>query len=144
MLLRSGALALLLTVCGCHLVDQRDFDAAAGRKPVPRVAAAKPVRGPDALVVISYAQPDPDYAAGLAVAVRHALQLKPGVVFSVQVREPPAGGPQAQAQALGRAAATGREIAEAITADGADSGQVDLAVRTDAAVKAREVDVFVR
>ena len=135
--------AALLTLASCHLVDQRDFNPNAGKKPVPKAGPVLPFAGPKPLVTIDYTTPDPDYAAELSVAVKRALAVKPNVLFSVNVLVPLAATPEAQAAALQEAAATGREIGEAIVANGADEGQVELTVRGDPAVKVREVRVFV-
>jgi hypothetical protein len=132
----AGALA------ACHLIDQRDFDPHAGEKPKP--PAAKPLpSGPGALLTIKYGAGEPAYAESLQQAVQRALTLKSNVFFTVQTVVPAADSPQAQAQALQEASATGREIAEAIIADGADSSQIEQTVRADGGVKAKEVRVFV-
>ncbi len=128
----------------CHLVDQRDFDARAGRPPALPIAAAAPApSGPGALLRIGYETPDPVYAPALADAVHRAVTLKPGVLFTVQTLVPLAGGPDAQAAALSDAAKTGREVAEAMVVDGAEQGQIEMAVRGDASVRYKEVRIFV-
>jgi hypothetical protein len=139
----AAALALIPALGACHLIDQRDFDARAGRKPALATAPAVPSLGPQALLRIAYDNPDPDYAPALAASVRRALTLKPGVLFTVQTLVPLAGTPDAQAALLAAAAGTGREIAEAIVTDGADQGQVELAIKADAGVKVKEVRIYV-
>jgi hypothetical protein len=132
----GGALA------ACHLIDQRDFDPHAGEKPKP--PAAKPLPpGPGALLTIKYGAGEPAYAEALRQAVQRALTLKSSVMFTVQTLVPAANSPDAQVQALQDASATGREIAEAIVADGADSSQVEQTVRADGSVHGKEVRVFV-
>ncbi len=130
-------------LCACHLVDQRDFDKRAGRKPVLPVVAAAPPVGPDALLRIGYETPDPVYAPALAAAVQRAVTLKPGVLFTVQTLVPLEATPDLQAAALREAARTGREVAEAMVVDGAEQGQIEMAVRGDAGVRFKEVRVFV-
>jgi hypothetical protein len=144
-LIRPAGLLLAagLAVTGCHLVDQRDFDAKAGYPPVLPAVAARPVAGPQALLRISYDTPDPEYAPALSAAVRRALAVKPDVLFTVQTLVPLSPTPDAQAAALTAAAGTGREIADAIVANGADQGQIEMAVKADAAVHDKEVRVFV-
>jgi hypothetical protein len=56
---------------------------------------------------------------------------------------PLSGTPDAQAIAQSAAAVTGREIAEAIVADGADAGQVEMAVKGEAGLREKEVRLFV-
>jgi hypothetical protein len=142
--LRPGAAAiLLLALTGCHLVDQRDFNPKAGRKPQPPPGPVMKFSGPAPLITITYNTPDPNYAAELAVAVKQALALKQNVLFTVQVLVPLAATPEAQAVALRQATASGREIGEAIVADGADQGQIELAVRGDPGVHLQQVQVFV-
>jgi hypothetical protein len=139
---RAVALGLLAVLSACHLIDQRDFDPQAGTPPkAPAPPPAKP--GPGALLTITYAHGDPDYSTALADAVRRALAVKAGVLFTVQTLVPPAATPAAQAESLREATATGREVGEAIVADGADQGQIELAVRADPGVHGKEVRVFV-
>lgn len=140
---RLAAAAALCALAGCHLLDQRDFDRKAGKRPEPPAPKIALRPGPPPLVVIRYTSADPAYAEGLAAAVKRALAVKPNVLFSVQLREPPAPTPAAQAVALHAAAAAARELAEAITTDGADIGQVEISVRTDPAVTLREADIYV-
>ena len=138
-----GALAALVALGGCHLVDQRDFNKHAGDRPVlpvKRVAAARLV---PPLVTIRYDTPDPAYKEVLTDAVQRALSRKRDVLFTVTSLVPPSGDPNAQVAAEGAAAASGRDVAAAIVADGADTGQVEQAVREDAGVTVREVRVDV-
>jgi hypothetical protein len=139
----SALLAGLLVLTGCHLVDQRDFDRHAGTKPQPPPGKAVAARGPEPLLHIVYDNPDPDYARPLAAAVQRAMAVKPDVLFTVQTLVPLAGTPDEQAQVQMAAAAAGREIAEAMVADGADQGQIEMAVKGDAGVKTKEVRIFV-
>ena len=140
---RGLAVTLALTLAGCHLVDQRDFDPKAGRPPALPVAPAQPSSGPKPLLRIGYENTDPDYAPALAAAVKRALTLKPDVLFTVQTLVPLEPTPDAQAASQLAAAATGREIAEAIVADGADQGQIEMTVKADPGVHVKEVRIFV-
>ncbi len=56
---------------------------------------------------------------------------------------PPFGNVAGQVAAEEAAAVSGRDVAAAIVADGADPGQVEQAVRQDPAVSVREVHVEV-
>jgi len=138
-----GVTLLTAALGACHLIDQRDFNPNAGKPPVPKVAAGPALPGPAALLTISYANGDPAYAQGLTAAVTRALTAKPNVLFTVQTLVPLEGNADAQATALQAATGTAREIAEAIVTDGADQGQIELAVRADPGVKAKEVRIFV-
>ena len=131
-----------LSLGACHLVDQRDFNPNAGKPPVPPPAKAAPA-GPGALLTLNYAGGEPDYASALAQAVTRAMAVKPDVLFTVQTLVPLAATPDAQAAALREATQTGREIGEAIVTDGADQGQVELTVRTDPSLHAKEVRIYV-
>ena len=136
--------APLVLLASCHLVDQRDFNANAGRRPMPPPGKPmKAIAGPAPLVTIAYTTPEPDYAAELEVAVKRALAVKSNVLFTVQTMVPLAATPAEQATALQTAAAAGREIGDAIIADGADQGQIELTVRGDPSVHVQEVRVFV-
>jgi hypothetical protein len=130
---RLAAFSLVFALAACHLVDQRDFDAKAGRPPVPR--PAKVVPPPPALVTISYATPNPQYREALTAVVRQALARKPDVLFTVTTVVPTA--PDAEA------VATGRQVAQAIVDGGAEPGQVEQLVRTEPGLAAMLVRVTV-
>lgn len=139
-------LALILPVClaGCTLVDQRTFDAKAGHRPVPPVVAGPAVRAAAALVTIRYTTPDPEYHAVLENAVHRALARKPDALFSVATLVPPSGNADQAADAAENAAASGREVAQAIVAAGAAPGQVEQLVDIDPSLRVREVVVKVQ
>jgi hypothetical protein len=141
--LRVWAVLATAVLAGCHLVDQRDFDRRAGRPPVVQAPPPLALSGPTPLLRIAYDTPDPDYSQALSAAVKRAMAVKPDVLFTVQTLVPLSGTPDAQAMAQSAAAGTGREIAEAIVADGADAGQVELAVKGEAGLTHKEVRVFV-
>jgi len=137
-------LLLLLAGCSIPLPDQRTFDHNAGAKPtLPRGPALKFPPGPQPLVSIRYTTDDPPYADELATAVKRALAVKANVLFTVQTLVPLASSPEAQQAALTAATPTSREIAEAIVADGADEGQIELLLRADPGVTVKEVRIFV-
>ncbi len=135
-------LLLPLLAASCHLVDQRDFDAAAGRPPVLPAPAAPPAPAP-ALVTIRYTTPDPQYREALAGAVHRALARKPDVQFTVITLVPDRSGPAGQAEQAAAAATSGRDVARAIVDDGAAAGQVEQAVRLQTGLAQREVQVTV-
>jgi hypothetical protein len=130
-------LAMALSLPACHLVDQRDFNAAAGRKPVPPVVAAKPVPEVPALVTIRYTTPDPPYREALTDAVHKALARKADVLFTVSTIVPRADNPN-------EAAESGREVAQAIVSAGAAPGQVEELVSVEPGATVREVIVKVQ
>ena len=133
---------LVLALAGCHLVDQRDFDARAGRPPaLPRVVpAAAPV---PAFVTIRYTTPDPPYRDALSAAVKRALARKPDVLFTVVTVIPARSAPEAEAEEAASASASGRDVAQAIVDAGAAAGQVEQAVRVQPGLGVREVRVDV-
>lgn len=137
------AILAALAAAGCHLVDQRDFDAKAGQKPEGPKVNATPFHGPPALVTIRFDTPDPDYDAVLAEGVHRAMARKPDVLFTVLTLVPLAANPDAQLAAETAAAASGRSIAASIVADGAEPGQVEQAVRSEPNLKLKEVRVLV-
>ena len=133
---------LVSAIAGCHLVDQRDFNANAGRPPVlPHVSAA--IAPAPSLVTIRYATPDPQYREALAAAVRRALARKPDVLFTVTTSIPALSAPDQQAEQAASASSSGREVAQAIIDAGAVAGQVEQAVRVQPGLSVREVQVNV-
>jgi len=135
---------MALSLPACHLVDQRDFNAAAGQKPVRRVVAAKAVPPVPALVTIRYTQPNPPYHEALTDAVHAALARKPDVLFTVATIVPQAQSPVASADLGAEAAASGREVAQTIVNAGAAPAQVEQIVSIDPSAAYREVVVRVK
>ncbi len=137
-------LMLLGLLAGCHLIDQRTFNPTAGTKPLPPAVAAKPGPTPTPpLLTIRYDTADPQYRAALATAVDAARRRKPDVLFEVVVLVPAEGTPAQQVELAEAARVDGHDVAAAIVADGADPGQVELTARTDPALQAKEVRVYV-
>ena len=132
-----------LLLAGCHLVDQRDFNRNAGAKPALPAGPAVAFHGPPALVTIRFDTPNPDYEATLADGVRRALARKHDVLFTVLTLVPAAPTPDAQVAAESEAATSGRLVAASIVADGAESGQVEQAIRSEPNLKVKEVRVLI-
>ena len=134
-------------LAGCKLVDQRTFDQAAGRAPVPPFhAQAVHGRAPiPPLFVVHGDVPDQTWRPDLGRAVAEALARKPDVLFTVESVAPAASSPAAQAAAM-RAAISldGKPVAEAIAADGAQPAQVEMTAISDPAARGPEVRVYVR
>lgn len=133
------ALVPSLASGGCALVDQRTFNPEAGKPPA--VAAAPPApaaapAGPAALLTVRFDRP-----AAIEGPVRQAVALararKPDVAFDVVSVVP-------DADAVGAGGAEAARVARLITAQGVPATRVNLQVRLDPAVGARDVRVFVR
>lgn len=124
---------------GCALVDQRTFNPDAGKPPAvaaaPSAPAAAPA-GPAALLTVRFDRP-----AAIEGPVRQAVALararKPDVAFDVVSVVP-------DADAAGAGGAEAARVARVITAQGVPTARVNLQVRLDPAVGARDVRVFVR
>jgi hypothetical protein len=135
--------SMALSLPACHLIDQRDFDAQAGRKPVPVAATARPEPLVPPLVTIRFTQPDPPYRDALTDAVRRALARKPDVLFTVSTTVPQGASPDEDTDLGARAAESGREVAETIVGAGAPAANVEQLVSIDPNAKIREVVVRV-
>lgn len=140
------ALLACLALGGCKLIDQRTFDSAAGRAPVPAVQPTRPgPAAPPPLALVRFQAAPDTWQPGLTDIVRMALSRKPLALFRVQTLVPATGSPEAQTQSLADAGRTGgRQVAETIIAAGASSAQVEMSAMTDASVTAPEVRVYVK
>lgn len=142
---RAGALLpMLLAAAGCTLITQRNFARSPNGVFALRADNGPPVPAIPALITIRYTVPDPDYEDALRVAVDAARQRKPDVLFRVQTVVPAHGSPDDQVQAARVASTAGRQVAEAIAADGVDIGQIELAASADPSVRLQEVRIFVQ
>jgi hypothetical protein len=137
------AVAALLLLGGCTLIDQNTFYPGAKDPPVvpqpPKPAAAPPVpSGPPPLVTISPGAKPADYARVLGKAVHDAQARKPDVMFDVVEME----APNAPADTVLGAAAT--DVAREIVANGVPPARIRLVARPDASAVEKEVRVYVR
>jgi hypothetical protein len=127
----------LLSFTGCKLVDQRTFAPSpeAKAQPAPPVQVVIDTRTP--LVTIDYTVASPDYTELLHYAVRAAENRDPGVQFDVVavLRD------TFEATA-GQERATG--VMRAIMRDGVPATRIHLGLRTDPALTASQVRVYVR
>jgi hypothetical protein len=128
----------LLSFTGCALIDQRTFAPSPEAKaqpapPLPAVVIDQ--RTP--LVTIDYTVPSPEYAELLHAAVRAAESRYPDVQYDVvavlnDMAE----------SSLGQERATG--VMRAIMRDRVPANRIHLGLRTDSALAASQVRVYVR
>lgn len=140
--MRLVLVAVLISLAGCTLVDQRSFQSAApvpGAAEIDRAGAAGV-----ALVSIRMDQPDQDYRQRLAEAVQGAQQRRPDARFDVLALVPTQVSPAEQDRRIAEAAADARAVAEVIGAAGVSSERLHLGLRGDAGSPAREVRVYLR
>ena len=128
----------LLSFTGCTLIDQRTFAPSPEAKAQPAPPPPPVVldtRTP--LVTIDYTVPSPDYAELLHYAVRAAEARDSDVQYDVvSVKK------DVSEAGAGQAHATG--VMRAIMRDRVPADRIHLAVRTDPAVAASQVRVYVR
>jgi hypothetical protein len=127
----------LLSFTGCTLIDQKTFAPSpeAKAQPVPLPAVVLDSRTP--LVTIDYTIPSPDYGELLHSAVRAAESRDAEVQYDVvSVMK------DTSEIAAGQERATG--VMRAIMRDRVPATRIHLAVRTDPALAASQVRVYVR
>ena len=129
------AVAWLLALSGCHLLDQTDFEPV---RPPPHVPP--PVPSPEtraALVTIEFARADTEYRAALTNAIRVVETRRAGVLYDVVA---------VVADASGAAAGQAR-AAEAMTvieAAGVIPARIQLGVMLEPGRKIPQVRVYLR
>jgi len=127
----------LLSFTGCTLIDQRTFAPSpeAKAQPAPQPAVVLDARTP--LVTIDYTIPSPDYGELVHAAVRAAESRDADVQYDVvSVMK------DTSEVAAGQEHATG--VMRAIMRDRVPSTRIHLAVRTDPALGASQVRIYVR
>ncbi len=138
-------LACCVAMAGCKLVDQRSFDAAAGRKPVPHLPPGPPPPPPPVLATVRFGAPPESWRPELEAIVRQALARKPEALFRIETLVPAQGAPAAQAAAVAAAGQTGGEtVADAVVEAGASSAQLELTAAADPSLRRPEVRVYVK
>lgn len=127
----------LLSFTGCTLIDQKTFAPSpeAKAQPVPQPPVVLDSRTP--LVTIDYTIPSPDYGELLHSAVRAAESRDADVQYDVvSVMK------DTSEIAAGQERATG--VMRAIMRDRVPATRIHLALRTDPALAASQVRVYVR
>jgi hypothetical protein len=135
---RFGAVVLaLLSFTGCTLIDQRTFAPSpeAKAQPVSQAPVVLDARTP--LVTIDYTVPSPEYGELLHAAVRAAEARNADVQYDVVSLMK-----DTSEIGVGQQRATG--VMRAIMRDQVPSTRIHLAVRTDPALAASQVRVYVR
>jgi hypothetical protein len=132
---RRLAVTSILSLTGCHLLDQSDFrPKPVATPPIPPVPEPE-TRTP--LVTIDYVKANPDYTSTLATVVQAVEARRPGSLYDVVA---------VVADATG--ATTGRARAEdvmtAIEADGIIPARIQLGLRLDPGRKVQQVRVYLR
>lgn len=133
----TSLLLALMVFSGCTLIDRRTFaptPEAKAQVATPSPAAIDP-RTP--LVTIEYSVPSPDYAELLNAAVRAAELRSPDVQYDVIAVMK-----DTSDVTLGMQRAT--DVMRSIMRDHVPSDRVHLGVRTDPALTAAQVRVYVR
>lgn len=128
------AAAALLSLAGCHLLDQTDFDP-------PRPArAARPIPNPEtrtALITIEYAKANPDYRAVLIQTIRTVESKRPGVLYDVVSV---IGAASESVTGRGRAA----DVMTAIETAGVNPARIQLGVAIEPGRKPQQIRVYLR
>ena len=134
--MRYAPILASLLLASCTLIDQRTFAPSPEAEPIPVVPGA-PVRYDPRtpLISIDFASPSPNYRDLLRLAVRAAESRNGTVQFDV-VAVTPALEDGAPPQAV--------EVMRAIVAERVPAARVHLGVRSDPAVTAVQVRVYVR
>lgn len=138
----TRALALLIPLAACKLIDQTTFTRVPPG-PGPAELAAMPV-GRSALLTIRYATPAPDYTAPLTAAVDAAGRQRPGVGFDVVAAIPVEHDPVLEAQRLARAQRNVAEVMQRMVLLGVPEQRIRLGAETDPQITVQEVRVYIR
>jgi hypothetical protein len=135
---RLSVLLTLLIFSGCTLIDQRTFAPSPEAKAqTPPPLPAVPIDPRTPLVTIDYSIPSPNYEELLHYGVQAAESRDAEVQFDViSVVKDPAEAADGEERATG--------VMRAIMRDRVPASRIHLALRTDPALKAGQVRVYVR
>jgi hypothetical protein len=131
-----------LSLTGCKLIDQTTFAPAPEATPVQATLPKIDQRVP--LVTIGYDQPDPQYHEMLGYAVHAAEARNAAVQYDVVAVVPAKGTPAQQVQAAGAAQQDAVGVMRSIMALGVPAARIHLGVRSDPAIGANQVRIYVR
>ncbi len=138
---RCLALVVALSLPGCKMIDQTTFAPAPEAKPpaatVPSVSVQPSVDPRTPLAVIDFASADPDYRGLLGYAVRAAEGRDHAVQFDVVAVTP-----STDQFTSGQIQAS--NVMRAIMEDRVPADRLHLGLRTDPALTANQVRVYVR
>ena len=129
-----------LALSGCKLIDQTTFAPAPEARPAQVAPPQIDPRHP--LVTIGYDQPNPQYQEMLGYAVHAAEARDPVVQYDVFAVVPAKGAPAAQLQAAGDAQQDAVGVMKSIMALGVPAARIHLGMRSDQAITANQVRVY--
>jgi len=140
---RLAALALVLALAGCKLVDQTTFGVAA-QPPAPDQLTEALRRGSGVpLVVVRYDGAEVAYDQALHDAVDLAEARKPDVAYDVVTVVPAKGTPDQQIAAAEQAQHDATDVMDKMVDIGVRPERVHLATRTDPSITAHEIRIYV-
>ncbi len=139
-------LLLAAPLCACNPIDQRTFDAQAGRPPK---TAAPPLPTPTpekpAFLQIAGGTPEQDYGPAVEKATKLALSRKTNILFIVQGMAPMQKTPEAETQSLQHLTQTlVNPVASHILAAGARPIQLEMRVGSNPTLQSDMVRIYVR
>lgn len=139
---RAVALASLLFLSGCKLIDQRTF-APAPEAALP-TAASHSIETRTPLMTIAPGTKLATYEALLRAAVHAAQSRDPAVSFDVISVVPASGTVAEQVKAAEADRASAMDVAQALLRAGVAEGRIDLGARADPAAHGPDVRVYLR
>ena len=142
---RLICIALLSFLAGCTLIDQTTFAPSPDPKP-PTVIVPPKAETRTPLIVIAASATPKDYAKPLREAVRAAEKIKRNIDYDVVgIASIPAGtAPASGAVAVEEAGSHAAEVMRAIMALRVPAARIHLGIRSDPAIPASEIRVYVR
>lgn len=138
---RAAALASLLALTGCKLIDQRTF------APAPEAPSAAPARSIETRAPLLTVAPGTklgSYETLLRAAVRDAQARDPSVAFDVISVVPGTGSFAEQVKAADADRAAAADVARALARAGVPDDRINLGARPDPGVRSPDVRVYLR
>ncbi len=139
---RAAALAILLVLSGCKLIDQRTFAPAPAAASAPVATRSVETRTP--LMTIAPGTKLATYEGLLRAAVRDAQSRDPAVSFDVISVVPASGTVADQVKAAEADRASAMDVAQALQTAGVAEDRVALGARADPGAHGPDVRVYVR
>ena len=137
------ALAVVLGLGGCKVIDQTTFGAKPQKPPPDMLARALAPGPPVPLVTIVFNGGQVAYTDQLRLAVLMAEGRHPGLQYDLVTVVPARGTPSEQEAAAQAGNADAIDVADEMDSLGVDPAHIHFSARTDADVNARELRIYV-
>ena len=141
--LAAAAIAALIVLAGCKIIDQTTFGAKPVAPPPDFVAEALKPGSKLPLMTVRFDGTPFNYDAQLKSVLELAQTRRPDAKYHVVTVVPASGDPEKDSRAIENGRYDVRRLEDAMTNDGIPGDDISTSARTEKGITAREIRIYV-